>query len=272
MVQLKPLLNDFMRCTVKDGASCSFWYDTWTLLGPLISVIGESGPRMLRICNNASVSKAVREGSWYLPSARSPASQTLHIVLTTMKPPSSNNCADQYLWRKQDGSFRPIFSSKTTWEHIRQPSPTVIGLRKLPTRDRLRRWGLIVPHDCVLCSSGIETHHHLFFECPYSSSTWKHFAQAILPATPLDIHSAAAMISRLHHPSHAPPVIKLIFQSAIYLIWRERNACVFTSVSTSADGLCRALDRLIRDRLLSYPSPDSSPSLLQFYFSCIRPL
>lgn len=144
-------------------------------------------------------------------------------------------------------------------------------LRRLPTRDRLRRWGLIVPQDCVLCSSGIETHHHLFFECPYSSSIWKHFAQAILPATPLDIHSAAAMISRLHHPSHAPPVIKLIFQSAIYLIWRERNARVFTSVSTSADGLRRALDRLIRDRLLSYPSPDSSPSLLQFYFSCIRP-
>ena len=35
-------------------------------------------------------------------------------------------------------------------------------LRRLRTRDRLRRWGLNVPAECVLCSSGIETHHHLY--------------------------------------------------------------------------------------------------------------
>ena len=144
-------------------------------------------------------------------------------------------------------------------------------LRRLPTRDRLRRWRMNVPQECVLCSTGIETHHHIFFECEYSSSIWKHFAQAILPATPLDVHSAAAMISHLRHPSQAPPVIKLIFQSAIYLIWKERNARVFTSASTSAAALRSALDRLIRDRLLSFPSPDPSPSLLQFYFSGPRP-
>lgn len=292
MVQLKPMLNDFLRCQVRDGASCSFWYDTWTLLGPLISVLGDNGPRTMRIGKNATVSKAAREGSWLLPPARSPDAETVQIVLTTMAPPTSNNGADQYLWRKHDGSFGPTFSSKTTWEHIRQTSPTVYWakvvwfkeniprnafiswlalLRRLPTRDRLRRWGMNVPQECVLCSTGIETHHHLFFECEYSSSIWKHFAQAILPATPLDVHSAAAMISHLRHPSQAPPVIKLIFQSAIYLIWKERNARVFTSASTSAAALRSALDRLIRDRLLSFPSPDPSPSLLQFYFSGPRP-
>uniref|UniRef100_M4ERF2 Reverse transcriptase zinc-binding domain-containing protein n=1 Tax=Brassica campestris TaxID=3711 RepID=M4ERF2_BRACM len=93
-----------------------------------------------------------------------------------------------------------------------------------------------------------------------------HFAQAIIPATPLDIHFLAALISGHRLPPRARPLIKLILQSATYLIWRERNARVFSSVSTSAAGLRLALDCLIRDRLIAFPSQDHSPSLLQFYF------
>lgn len=286
------MLNDFMRCLVNDETSASFWFDTWTLLGPLISVLGEDGPRMLRLRKSATVFDATRNGEWHLPPARSPAAETVQIVLTSVSPPSFDKGKDLYLWRKADGSFGPLFSSKTTWEHIRQKSPTVFWskvvwfkehiprnafvtwmamLRRLPTRDRLRSWGLNVPAACVLCSSGIETHHHLFFECEFSSSLWKHFARQILAAAPSDLHSSAALINHRRLDSTRGPVIKLIFQSAIYLIWQERNARIFTSTTTSASGLSRALDRLIRDRLISFPSPDHSPSMLQFYFSCIRP-
>nr|VDD19031.1 unnamed protein product [Brassica rapa] len=203
MIQLKPMINDFMRCLVKNGATSSFWFDTWTLLGPLISVLGENGPSMLRLRKSATVLDATREGSWRLPAARSPSAQTLQI--------------------------------------------------------------------CVLCSTGIETHHHLFYECDYSSSIWLHYAQVILPDTPSDIHSAAALISRERLGPKASPVIKLILQSLSYLIWRERNARIFTAVSTPAVGLRQALDRLVRDRLISFPSTDLSPSLLQFFFACTRP-
>lgn len=147
----------------------------------------------------------------------------------------------------------------------------LILLRRLPTRDRLRRWGLNVPPECVLCSTGTETHHHLFFECDYFSSIWLHFAQAILPDTPSDIHSAAALISRERLGPKASPVIKLILQSLSYLIWRERNARIFTAVSTPAVGIRQALDGLVRDRLISFPSTDLSPSMLQFFFACTRP-
>lgn len=292
MLQLKPMLNDFMRCQIKNGASASFWYDTWTLLGPLISVVGDSGPRMLRLRKGATVSEASAEGSWRLPAARSPEVETLQIVLTSTPPPSSSHGEDQFLWRKADGSFGPKFSSKITWEYIRQHSPHVywskvvwfreniprtaftawlVLLRRLPTRDRLRRWGMNVPAGCVLCSSGLETHHHLFFECEYSSSIWLHFARPFVTGPPLDVHSVAALLSRNRLDPKASSVIKLILQSAIYLIWRERNARIFTSVSTPAYGLRLALDRLIRDRLISFPSQDSSPSVLQYYFTFIRP-
>lgn len=49
MLPLRPMLNYFMRCVLGDGASASFWFDTWTYLGPLISVLGDNGPRDLRL-------------------------------------------------------------------------------------------------------------------------------------------------------------------------------------------------------------------------------
>lgn len=45
---------------------------------------------------------------------------------------------------------------------------------------------------------------------------------------------------------------------------------IFTNTTTSTAGVQRALDRLIQDRLLSFPSPDSSHSMLEFDFSSIR--
>ena len=58
---------------------------------------------------------------------------------------------------------------KTIWfkEHIpRNAFISWLALRRrLPTKDRLRRWGLNVSGTCVLCNLEIETHRHLFFEC-----------------------------------------------------------------------------------------------------------
>ncbi|XP_013624706.1 uncharacterized protein LOC106359192 [Brassica napus] len=170
----------------KNGISSSFWYHTWALLGPLISVLEEHGPRMLRIRKDATVSEAVRDGNWVLPSARSP---------------------EAVVWFREHIPRNAFI----TW---------LVLLRRLPTRDRLRRWGLNVPASCVLCSTGVETHHHLFFECEFSSTLWKHFAQGIIPAVPSDIHSAAALISLNRLGPKASAVIKLILQYAIYLIWR----------------------------------------------------
>ncbi|CAA7031080.1 unnamed protein product [Microthlaspi erraticum] len=131
-----------------------------------------------------------------------------------------------------------------------------------------------VSEDCVLCSSGRETHHHLFFECPYSATVWGQLAARIWPNPPSDIHSAAAWISLNRHRqnSQAQTVSKLLLQSAVYLIWRERNARIFTGKATPATTLRVSIDRLMRDRLLSFPSQSVfRSSLLEFYFFCFRP-
>ena len=142
-------------------------------------------------------------------------------------------------------------------------------LRCLPTKDRLRRWGMIVAGECVLCSSALETHHHLFFECIYSSSFWLGFVSQIMPNPPLDLHAAAAwVVSSTNRISrNKVTLLKLIFQSIIYLIWKERNVRIFTSMSTSSRGTHLAPDKLLCDRLLSFPATSlDSPSLLLFLF------
>ncbi|KAL0645324.1 hypothetical protein Bca4012_043615 [Brassica carinata] len=73
--------------------------------------------------------------------------------------------------------------------------------------------------------------------------------------------------------SSARCIIKLMFQSSIYLIWKERNKRIFTSQVSPALSVRAAVDRQIRDRLLSIkPSPTLQPSLLQFFFACTGPL
>ncbi|KAG7537122.1 Reverse transcriptase zinc-binding domain [Arabidopsis suecica] len=296
MLQLKTMLATFMRCNLGNGQLASFWFDSWMDCGPLISLLGDDGPRQLRIRRDARVVDATRNGQWNMPNARSELIQNFLISLTAITPPCGDRGNDQFLWRNAAGVSSRIFSAKATWEQLCDHSPLVpwsnvvwfkeavprfafsswLALRgRLPTRDRLRRWGMTVPSSCVLCNSANETHDHLFFECSFSSAIWSFFASKLISNPPT---SLGAVASWLHaRPVHAsqprPPdstITKLIFQASISAIWRERNSRIFSTVSCSIQDIRKVVDRFLRDRLLSFPAPDSSSlSLLAFYFGCI---
>ncbi|KAL0727318.1 hypothetical protein Bca4012_023411 [Brassica carinata] len=87
----------------------------------------------------------------------------------------------------------------------------------------------------------METHHHLFFECSYS---WNAFASEIWTNPPADLHSVAAWIQSPRHRSsyNASTLTKLLFQSIIYVIWKKRNARIFTSVASPTPVLHLSLD------------------------------
>ncbi|KAF2589098.1 hypothetical protein F2Q70_00040385 [Brassica cretica] len=114
-----------MRCHIGDGKAISFWYDWWTDLGPLITIFGNRGTRDLRIPLHSTVSAAAPNGSWLLLPARSNEAETLQVVLSTMQPPSDLRGKDIFLWRSGHCSFTTKFSSKATWEFMRQPAPLV---------------------------------------------------------------------------------------------------------------------------------------------------
>ncbi|CAL9235577.1 unnamed protein product [Arabidopsis halleri] len=292
MIRLKHVVINFLRCQVRNGLHASFWFDHWNAHGPLISYIGVNGPRYLRVRREALVVEAARNGGWWLPGARSEAQQQLMITLTTITPPIISNGHDIYLWRRLSGTFAEFFSSKETWEQLRTHSPLVpwnkvvwfkeavprfsfitwLAMKgRLPTKDRLRSWGLTLPAACVLCSNGIENHDHLFFNCPFSATVWQTFASKIMPNPPATLAAISSWILQAQAPApHAITTIKLLLQSACYVIWRERNSRIFSNNPASSTVVQASLDRSIRDRFLSFLGPSSrSGSLLSFYFGCI---
>uniref|UniRef100_A0A1J3GU57 Reverse transcriptase zinc-binding domain-containing protein n=1 Tax=Noccaea caerulescens TaxID=107243 RepID=A0A1J3GU57_NOCCA len=163
-----------------------------------------------------------------------------------------------------------VYWHKMIWFKEEIPKCSFISwlvlLSRLPTRDRLARWGMNVSENCVFCYTALESHDHLFFSCPFSAQIWSRFTATLWPNQPLDIPSITTAILSLHHPTAS--VLKLLLQVSIYLIWKERNARIFNTVSSSSTAIISAVDRMIRDRLLSFPPSDpSSPSLLEVFFS-----
>lgn len=49
----------------------------------------------------------------------------------------------------------------------------------------------------------------------------------------------------------------------------ERNVQIFIATSMLLPAFKGMVDRTMRDRLLSFPTSDWLPSLLEFYFGCI---
>ncbi|XP_013624297.1 PREDICTED: uncharacterized protein LOC106330369 [Brassica oleracea var. oleracea] len=252
LVQLKDFLITFMRCEIGDGQDALFWFDSWTELGPLLTYVGDSGPRRLCLRLSATVADATRNGTWNLPSARTQQIETQQIFMTTIPPPDVSFGKDKYLWLQSDGSFGPSFSTKGTWDHIRESSP-------------IQSWSKILCHATSSVYSGqVKT---------VGNDVPEH---RVWPNPPNDVHSAAAWIgvsrARARDSVQSNCIIKLLLQSAIYHIWKERNARIFTSKAFPPAMVRAAVDRQIRDRLLSIPpSPRVQPPFLQFFFACTRP-
>lgn len=297
MLQLKDQLHSFLRCSVGDGNTALFWYDYWTELGPLNLLFGTTGSRSLRIPLAATVSRAVNNGNWNLPPARSEFAETLQIILSATPVPSADFRGDVYLWRNASGGFGPSFSSRVTWERLRVVAPVVpwhsvvwfkeeiprcsfitwtAFLGRLPTRDRLISWGLSVPPGCVLCSSADESTSHLFFICLFAVATWTRFCGRYLASRPSSLADVLHLSQHLSGPnaSRAVVVLKLLNQVIVYNLWRERNSRIFTGVSSTHHAIFHKIDRSMRDRLLSLSRPSviaPSPSLLELYFWFISP-
>lgn len=53
LLALRPLAKRFLRSTIGDGKSISYWYDHWNSLAPLIDFVGDTGPLLTGIPANA---------------------------------------------------------------------------------------------------------------------------------------------------------------------------------------------------------------------------
>ncbi|XP_010535335.1 PREDICTED: uncharacterized protein LOC104810684 [Tarenaya hassleriana] len=88
LLRLRHIARNFVKVELGDGYNTRFWTDNWSRFGPLIDVIGEHGPRLMRLPRCCLVKDAIESGGWSLPGACSARIHELHIALTGIPPPT----------------------------------------------------------------------------------------------------------------------------------------------------------------------------------------
>ncbi|KAL1193284.1 hypothetical protein V5N11_033618 [Cardamine amara subsp. amara] len=290
ILSLRPLAKRFLSCKVGDGNNASFWFDNWTLHGPLINFVGPNGPRMMGMPLDSCVARAVISSRWRLPSPRTrcqPLKELRQTLLTTPIPLISQGM-DRFQWGLPPNTS-PRFSSKHTWEHLRHTAPIVAwdkavwfkggipkfaftfwtaNLDRLPVRARLSGWGMNFSPLCCLCNLVNETRDHLFLHCEFSEQVWAESLRR-LGQPMLLFHNWSALISWLSSASVGIPLNlkRMVSHAVIYLLWRERNNKHFNSASSTPDIISAQLDRSIMDLLLARRSRKGCGRLLARWFA-----
>ncbi|CAA7035796.1 unnamed protein product [Microthlaspi erraticum] len=185
-----------------------------------------------------------------------------------------------FLWRNSHNSQPGYFSSSETWDSIHPSPPTIpwtqsvwfkdripkhafilwLAMRdRLSTRDRLRSWGLNVPTNCLLCNAVPETRNHLLVECAYSTEVWASFFAHSDFTLPSSIDERVLWCEAPTANGKVNSICKLLVQAIVYMVWRERNSRLHSSVLKPSHVLIREIQLILRAKLFSL---DRAPNYL----------
>ncbi|XP_023642459.1 uncharacterized protein LOC111831654 [Capsella rubella] len=250
--------------------NASFWYDSWSPLGTLIKALGHEGPRSLRVPLLAKVAHATNPHGWVISDPRSDLALSLHMYLTTIPLPRVDLGPDSYDWVVDDQICNG-FSSTRTWSSIRPKASKVpwhqtvwfkgatprnafnmwvANLDRLPTKTRLSNWGMNIDITCSLCDSLPESRDHLFLSCDFALFLWNAVSRRIR-STGLAFNSWPEMLAWTNQSNHdSPPTLrKLIVQSVLYAIWKQRNNAVHNQVHLPPSVIFKEIDREIKNSI-----------------------
>ncbi|XP_039041418.1 uncharacterized protein LOC120180030 [Hibiscus syriacus] len=106
---------------------------------------------------------------------------------------------------------------------------------KLPTKDRLARFGLTADNGCVLCNFGLESRNHLFSKCVYAKGILCDVLHSCgLTQEPLCwSDNLQWMLQNLKGKSLIVHILKLAGTGLVYYTWEERNLRLFRGLAPS---------------------------------------
>ncbi|GJX72615.1 reverse transcriptase domain, reverse transcriptase zinc-binding domain protein [Tanacetum coccineum] len=124
---------------------------------------------------------------------------------------------------------------------------------RLMTQDILLIWNKDNSMLCSLCKTCMDSHNHLFFQCPYSAKVWKVLKEKIKGADiPNDWTSIInSKATKFHNMSIKSVLSKIVLGVAVYYIWKERNKRQFTNERRNVDDLSRIILDTVRLKLSS---------------------
>ncbi|KAG7533588.1 Reverse transcriptase zinc-binding domain [Arabidopsis thaliana x Arabidopsis arenosa] len=270
LLKYRGVAKKFCKVEVKNGNSTSFWYDNWSTLGRLVDVVGERGVIDLGIQRGMSVAEA-----WHSRRSRRHRTEALNQIENVLAVSKQNRteAVDIVLWRGRNDMYRPQFSTRDTWNHIRTTTNKVAWhrgiwfthatpkfsfclwlavLNRLSTGDRMARWNVRSSVACVFCNHCMETRDHLFFTCVYASEIWTATAKNLLKARyTTDWQTLITIVSEMQRNRVESFLLRYALQASVYTIWRERNGRKHGEKPNSATRLIGWIDKQIRNNLSS---------------------
>ncbi|VYS51747.1 unnamed protein product [Arabidopsis thaliana] len=192
------------------------------------------------------------------------------IYLTSIDLPTLSGELDVYDWVVEDKLCNG-FSSAKTWAALRPRSDVVswaktvwfkgatpkhafhmwvTNLDRLPTKTRLASWGMQLQTTCGLCSLDIEDRDHLFLTCEFACFLWHTVSVRLeLPAFSFVVWNDL-MDWTLQRNRRSPPTLrKLIVQSVLYAIWKQRNNFLHNHETILPSVVFKTIDREIKNSI-----------------------
>ncbi|GJY93449.1 putative RNA-directed DNA polymerase [Tanacetum coccineum] len=114
ILQLRPIIRNFIWYDIGDGTATSLWFDKWCELGPLSNSISSRDIFRAGLTLTSKVRDVYHDGTWSWP-------QDLLLkypFLTACQVPIVDSRSDGLLWRTSHGVSKP-FSVAQVWFDIR---------------------------------------------------------------------------------------------------------------------------------------------------------
>ncbi|KAI8551744.1 hypothetical protein RHMOL_Rhmol06G0210100 [Rhododendron molle] len=110
-----------------------------------------------------------------------------------------------------------------------------------------------VVNSCLLCSTNLESHSHLFFQCSFSSTLWYGaWNKVSVSGISNNLDDIVAWFNlNVQGKSSRSLLMRSILAAAVYLIWRERNLRFSQGKTLHVELLALQLVNSIRDFLSS---------------------
>ena len=263
--------------SIGDGEETFMWWDYWLQNGQRpVDLLSIRTLTSTGIPWNAKVSSIIRGNQWSFPS--SPL-EVLHVWQQALSHPSQDQ-KDHPVWTVHPSGK---YTTKSAWDLLR-PSRDLSPLyhliwhsdfiprqafilwlatrNRLSTMDRLHRQGNQDRTNCHLCNHHMESHEHLFFQCPFSANIWNainakaHISWPVLHWKEL-LQWATSNYQKAHDITHVIP--KLILSTTVYHLWYERNNRCFNNHPSSKQSITESIFQLIRSHLNNMKNKDGFP-------------
>ncbi|KAJ0725657.1 putative RNA-directed DNA polymerase [Helianthus annuus] len=288
LLNLRPIIQQFVWVKLGDGTRTSLWFDKWDVICPLSSFITPRAIANAGFTLNMKVADVYNHGEWLWPDPWI----TRYPILLDIQHFNPRPYSDKVVWKSSSGKELDYCAS-SVWNDIRTAQDEVpwsdmvwfpqsiprhsffmwlLVNKKLKTQDIMARWFSLGNMNfnlmcCSLCTSGPDSHEHLFFECPYSTRVWKGVKEiAGLKDVTNSWESIYNHLVQLRGSKNAKHVIgKLVVSAAGYFVWQERNARLFSPKKRSADRLTDIILATVRMKLqtMRFKRTNQVDSILQ---------